>query len=96
MASCREAVSAVIFVLASVAVGCAYNPGGEKWFELDQKPILLPRASFDLSCPQAKVQLIQVAPKLAGASGCGRRATYRYIPNLGLDHRWVMESGPGK
>ncbi len=36
------------------------------------------RAAFDLSCPEAEIELVEIDAVTAGAKGCGRRASYVY------------------
>jgi hypothetical protein len=56
------------------------------------------RASFDLSCDKAKLEVVSLGDDVAGVRGCGQRATYveRCTGAQGNPERtctWVMDSG---
>ncbi len=45
-------------------------------------------AEFELNCPRQQIQLSKVAQYRVGANGCGNRALYMYVQNVG----WVSNS----
>ena len=51
-------------LLLAIASGCA------------TKAQLLRRASFDLSCPEASIQITKIDDRTMGVSACGKQATY--------------------
>jgi hypothetical protein len=46
------------------------------------KPKIIPRASFDLDCPESEIKVIYIEGKITngggfyGATGCGKRISY--------------------
>jgi hypothetical protein len=52
-------------------------------------PDVRARAEFDLGCPRLQIQVIELDPSTRGASGCGKRATYKMSP---MDGSWILNS----
>ncbi len=48
----------------------------------------LARASFDLECPVAGIQVLELGGNSVGATGCGKRAVYTFVVHVG----WVKNS----
>jgi hypothetical protein len=65
----------VVVVLALVGA-CMPMQGSGYGSETATKPQLLKRASFDLRCPQAKLDVTFLNTQTAAVVGCGVRATY--------------------
>ena len=55
----------------------------------------LKRAAFDLNCKEDQVEVTELQSgtysSVMGASGCGQKATYKYVQNLG----WVSQTMQG-
>lgn len=45
---------------------------------------VLERAAFELSCPDKEIAVTVLDPSLYGATGCGRKISYKLIPRVGL------------
>ena len=51
---------------------------------------LIPRAAFDLQCPESEIQARLLSDHVAGVVGCGKRATYNDVcRGLGAC-QWVL------
>ena len=47
------------------------------------------RAAFDLQCQEQGLEVIDLGGGTRGVTGCGRQATYVWVPSSGS---WVMNS----
>lgn len=70
----------LLLVGLSVA-GCAS-------FANTKRSAVTSRATFDLSCPTEKLQLTPLSSEAMdratyGVAGCGKKATYVYVPGIG-------------
>ena len=67
--------------------------GTEEWFNQHAtgKASLSKRASFDMSCPAADLQYVDVSTRsnysTIGVSGCEKKATYLFV-----SLKWVLNS----
>ncbi|MGA9519946.1 MAG: hypothetical protein WBV82_00700 [Myxococcaceae bacterium] len=52
-------------------------------------PDVRARAEFDLNCPRVQIRVTNLDASTRGASGCGKRATYKMSP---VDGSWIMNS----
>lgn len=96
-------LAAAIPILMTAGGGC-FLASSKQGFEATE----MKRAAFDLGCPVEQVQVtelvsgaVPVTPDevakggngtVIGVSGCGRRATYKYVQSAG----WVNQSAAGK
>jgi hypothetical protein len=90
----RAAAFWSLLVASTIAVGCfphsdappPKTPGEE----------LRTRASVDLNCPEANLQMVDLGNNARGMTGCGKRATYLYVCKRGGglmdDCTWVQNS----
>jgi hypothetical protein len=95
---------AALFSLLATACGGYFLASSKQGFEATEKK----RAAFDLDCPVDQVQVIElvagaipVTPDevakggdgtVIGVSGCGKRATYKYVQEVG----WVAQNASGE
>ncbi len=52
-------------------------------------PDVRTRAEFDMGCPRLQIQVIEIDKSTRGATGCGKRATYKMSP---MDGSWILNS----
>jgi len=50
------------------------------------------RAAFELSCADSEINVVALEPSLYGATGCGKKITYKFIYGVGL----VANTATGK
>ncbi len=85
--------AAVLFVW--LVSGC----GGFGAIRASHQDAIRKRASFDLDCPAAQLELVPLedaeAPPQYGVKGCGKRAVYVNVSDLRTDTpgTWVLDSG---
>ena len=48
------------------------------------------RAAFDMSCPDADLDVKIISQSSYGVTGCGKKVTYKYLRNVGL----VVDAAP--
>jgi hypothetical protein len=73
-------IASVPFLAASALSGCT------PWQQQVAR-----RASFDLGCPEAELQVVELGRVEAGVNGCGCRATY-----TGEGGSWVLNTVSGE
>ena len=78
-------IRAAVFPLLALA-SCGPLPGSFENF-LDKG---LPKAAFDLECPQTDLEAKELTPGSVGVTGCGKRARYEYVGAAG---GWVANAG---
>lgn len=76
-----------------LTVGCAYQPNPQSDVFQDSYDIV-PRlaeqqAPYEFECPMEEMKFINVAHRVIGVEGCGKRATYTFVSGAG----WIMNSG---
>src|SRR5262245_44104935 len=78
----------VSIFLLPVFAGCGPAPSSLEGFKHPEFGGLK-RASFELQCPQDKLQAVELALGTMGVTGCGKRAVYKhhYI------HGWMNNTG---
>ena len=42
------------------------------------------RAAFDLSCAVRDLEVVVIDQRTFGVTGCGQKATYKYVENIGF------------
>lgn len=83
----------------SLSACASMRIGTEEWFNQHPagKASLSKRASFDMSCPAADLQYVDVGTgpswttvgySTVGVSGCEKKATYIFVNNS----KWVLNS----
>jgi hypothetical protein len=63
----------------------------------ETQPKLLPQAAFDLKCPEADLEVVELSRNVLGVKGCSRQATYVWSCNgpegaLGTNCDWAMNA----
>jgi hypothetical protein len=81
-------------LLAVALSACSYQPTPTSdtlhgWPSIYKD--LTKRTEYDLGCPLAEQTFKDLGAGTVGVSGCGKKATYKYVENVG----WVMDSASG-
>src|SRR4051794_27457419 len=75
-----------------LSIGCVFTLATSKEGFVSSE---LKRASFDMDCPQEKLDVVELEggaySAVMGVTGCGRKATYKYINRVG----WVAQTLSG-
>lgn len=78
----------VLFVFLALALAPACTGASQQQ--------LVKRASFDLGCPEAQLDVVEIDQRTRGVKGCGKRATYvETCDNLGQGAHnctWIMNT----
>ncbi|MDF1563050.1 MAG: hypothetical protein P1V51_08405 [Deltaproteobacteria bacterium] len=53
------------------------------------------RAAFDISCPEEKLEVVDLGGTTRGVTGCEKKATYLWICGGGQPCNWVMNTDAG-
>jgi len=84
----------LILVMVLVSGACAYQPTptsdtfGYFALSVQVKRELVKRTGHDLNCPLEEQTFKDLGSRTVGVSGCGNRASYKYVSGPG----WVMDS----
>jgi hypothetical protein len=82
----------LVGLLAALSA-CAYQPTptSDTFGFFDGAPYvqqLSARTEYDLGCPSEQLTFKKLGTGTVGVSGCGNRATYKYVQHVG----WIMDA----
>lgn len=79
----------LLMIISFIYISGCTVLGSKEWYEGYGRPALLKKAAFDLDCPESKLRDQTLSGYFTiGVSGCGKKASYKYIDTLG----WVTNT----